>query len=462
MQNYKAFIERTYDFPTKEFTFAKENLHFHDVNIMDLIEEHGTPLKLSYLPVISEKINYAKRIFNQTLEEYGYAGKYTYCYCTKSSHFEFILDEILKNDVHIETSSAFDVPLVRNLFAKGRISKDTYILANGFKRSLYTQYLTELINDGFTNCIPILDNLDEIEAYKSQITTNCKVGIRIATDEEPNFSFYTSRLGVSYNDVQNLYDTKIKDDDRFTLKILHFFVNQGISDRPYYWNELSKFVTQYCKLKRICPSLDSIDIGGGFPIKTSLEFDYDYEYIVDMIVTTIMRICNEHQVAVPNIFTEFGSFTVGESGATIYQILNSKHQNDKEEWYMIDGSFITNLPDTWALNQKFILLAINNWDQPYDKVNLGGLTCDSMDYYNYNRHGAEIFLPQDEQDHPLYVGFFHTGAYQESVGGFGGIQHCLVPSPKHIIISKDSTGKVSNKVFRPEQSEKDVLKILGY
>ncbi len=28
---------------------------------------------------------------------------------------------------------------------------------------------------------------------------------------------------------------------------------------------------------------------------------------------------------------------------------------------MIDGSFITNLPDAWALNQRWPLLAINHW-----------------------------------------------------------------------------------------------------
>ena len=29
---------------------------------------------------------------------------------------------------------------------------------------------------------------------------------------------------------------------------------------------------------------------------------------------------------------------------------------------MIDSSFITTLPDTWGIKQKFILLAINQWE----------------------------------------------------------------------------------------------------
>jgi len=462
MEKYKDFIEQTYGLLNEEFTVKNDELSLYDVPLMQLIEKYGTPLKLSYLPSIPQKINYAKQIFNDAMQKYNYQGEYIYCYCTKSSHFEFVLDEILKQNVHIETSSAFDIALLRKLYQKNKITKDTIIIANGFKRDLYKQYLSELINDGFHNCIPVLDNLDEINEYDKQIKNTCKIGIRIATEEEPLFNFYTSRLGVRYDDVMNLYTQKIAPNPKFELKLLHFFVNQGISDRAYYWNELSRFIHKYCELKAICPSLDSIDIGGGFPIKKTLDDKYDYKHIAEVIIEIIVRICEQNNTPTPNILTEFGTFTVGESGAVIYKILNNKLQNDKEEWYMIDGSFITNLPDTWAMNQKYILLAINNWDKPYTNANLGGLTCDSMDYYNFDRHQAQIYLPKIREEKPLYVGFFHTGAYQEAIGGFGGIQHCLIPSPKHIVINKDENGKLTDYLFSPEQDEKDVLDILGY
>jgi arginine decarboxylase len=65
-------------------------------------------------------------------------------------------------------------------------------------------------------------------------------------------------------------------------------------------------------------------------------------------------------------------------------------------------------------------------------------------------------------DDPLYIGFFHTGAYQESLGGYGGIQHCLIPAPKHVIINKDENGELSTYIFGKEQSYKSMLKTLGY
>jgi arginine decarboxylase len=70
-----------------------------------------------------------------------------------------------------------------------------------------------------------------------------KLGIRIAADEEPNFEFYTSRLGIRYNDVNTLYKERIKDNPKYSLKMLHFFINTGMKDTAYYWSELSRLST---------------------------------------------------------------------------------------------------------------------------------------------------------------------------------------------------------------------------
>ncbi|NTW33911.1 MAG: arginine decarboxylase, partial [Bacteroidetes bacterium] len=418
-------------------------------------------LKITYLPKISAQIQKARKLFNVAIAKADYNADYNYCYCTKSSHFSFIMEEVIKNDVHIETSSAFDIHLLEELYKTGKINKDKFIICNGFKRPQYIENIANLINLGFENTIPILDNKFELDKYKS-LNKKCKLGIRIATEEEPKFDFYTSRLGIRYNDVIPYYEDNIKGNSKFELKMLHFFINTGIRDTAYYWNELSKCVNLYCELKKVCPELDSINIGGGFPIKSSLTFDYDYEYMAEEIVSQIKNVCERNVCVEPNIFTEFGSYTVGESGAVLYSIIDQKQQNDRELWNMIDSSFMTTLPDTWAINQRFILLPINNWDFEYERVNLGGLTCDSHDYYNAESHQNAVFLPKLKENDTQYIGLFHTGAYQESLGGYGGIQHCLIPAPKHIIIDFDENNEMTTKLFAKEQSYKSMLKILGY
>ena len=459
---YINLIDQTYYFPQEEFTLDGETLNFHGIHLMDLVEQYGSPLKFTYLPKISDNINRAKEWFKIAMEKNNYKGKYHYCYCTKSSHFQPVLNEVLNNDVHIETSSAYDINIVEKLKKKGKIKDDTYVICNGFKRDEYIDNIGRLINEGHRNCIPIIDNYEEIDLLSDVINDTFKVGIRIASEEEPKFEFYTSRLGIGYKNIVPFYENQIKDNDKVELKMLHFFINTGIRDNAYYWNELVKCLKVYIRLKKMCPSLDSLNIGGGFPIKNSLAFDYDYQYMIDENINQINIACQEAEVPVPHIFTEFGSFTVGESGGAIYEILYQKQQNDREKWNMIDSSFITTLPDTWAINKRFVMLPINRWEDEYERVLLGGLTCDSDDYYNSEQNMNAIYLPKYRRDKPLFIGFFNTGAYQESIGGYGGLQHCLIPQPKHILIDRDAKGNIQTRVFNEQQKAEDLLKILGY
>ena len=460
---YIDLIDQTYYFPQEEFALNEnKTLTFHDIDLMELVSKYGAPLKFTYLPKISKNIQRAKKWFGNAIEKHNYQGNYNYCYCTKSSHFKHVLHEALKNDIHIETSSAFDINIVENLKAEGKINNNTYVICNGFKREQYVNNIARLINEGHKNCIPVIDNYEEIGLLSEQIEGNYKVGIRIASEEEPKFEFYTSRLGIGYKNIVPFYEKQIKDNKQVELKMLHFFINTGIRDNAYYWNELVKCLNVYTKLKKVCPSLDSLNIGGGFPIKNSLAFEYDYQYMIDEIINQINITCAEADVPVPNIFTEFGSFTVGESGGAIYEILYQKQQNDREKWNMINSSFITTLPDTWAISKRFIMLAINRWNDEYERILLGGLTCDSDDYYNSEQHMNAIYLPKFKKEKPLYIGFFNTGAYQESIGGFGGLQHCLIPSPKHILIDKDDDGNITTKLFSQQQTSEQLLNILGY
>ncbi|TYA74915.1 arginine decarboxylase [Seonamhaeicola marinus] len=459
---YIDLINQTFDFPQSEFALENNKLFFHDIDLNKLVEVYGAPLKFTYLPQISNNINRAKKWFEKAFLKHNYKGYYNYCYCTKSSHFKHILDEALKNDIHIETSSTFDIDIVENLKKTGKINNETYIICNGFKREQYITNIARLINNGHQNCIPVIDNYEEINLLSNEINGNFDIGIRIASEEEPKFEFYTSRLGIGYKNIVPFYNRQIKDNPQVKLKMLHFFINTGIRDNAYYWNELLKCLKVYTSLKKVCPSLDSLNIGGGFPIKSSLAFDFDYEYMVDEIVNQIKQACEEEGVDVPNIFTEFGSFTVGESGGAIYEVLYQKQQNDREKWNMINSSFITTLPDTWAINKRFVMLPINRWNSSYERVLLGGLTCDSDDYYNSEQHINAIYLPKYDKDKPLYVGFFNTGAYQETIGGFGGLQHCLIPNPKHILIDKDEQGNIITTLFKEQQKSEDLLEILGY
>lgn len=463
---YFDLIDQTFYFPQEGFDIEDGYLVFNGIPLIHLIRKYGTPLKVTYLPKIGAQIKKARNLFTRAMKSLGYSGDYQYCYCTKSNHFSYVLNEVLDHDANIETSSAFDIDLVRKMFEKGKLDKETVIICNGFKPDNYLERIVALANDGF-NVIPIIDNYHELDYYDEHINGTCNIGIRVATEEEPKFEFYTSRLGLRNADVLNFYKEKIADNPKFKLRMLHFFVDTGIKDTLYYWGELKKAIKLYCELKRISPDMHAINIGGGMPIRNSLGFEFDYKYMIREIVRNILDACEEEDVPEPDIFTEFGKYTVGESAATIFSVLAQKQQNDSEVWYMVDNSLMTTLPDAWGIGERFVLLPINKWNNEYRRVNIGGLSCDNSDYYNSEVHQSQVYLPtlngnNGGESEPLYLGFFHTGAYQDALSGFGGIKHCLIPSPKHILVDKDPEGNLVDKLYQEEQKPEDMLRILGY
>jgi arginine decarboxylase len=464
---YFDLIDQSYYFPQDGFDLKNDYLSFHGISLKYLIDKYQTPFKLLYLPRIGEQIRRAKNLFNRAIKKNKYKGKYHYCYCTKCCHFSHVLKTAIREGVHLETSSSFDIDLIYKLYTQEEFDKSIILIHNGYKTEDYLEKIIRLNNDGFKNSILVLDSMKELLKIKNllpRINRKLKIGIRMAIDEEPQSAYYTSRLGIRPSHIIDFYNNEIAPIDKLELKMVHFFIDSGIKDNMYYWGEFQKAMQLYVDLKKVAPQLKALNLGGGFPIRNNLGFEYNYEYIINEFVSNIKSACNEADIEEPDIFTEFGKYTVGESGAIIFSVLEQKQQNDAERWYMIDNSLMNTIPDSWSIFEKFILLPINKWNNEYSKVNVGGISCDHSDYYNSEDLNQQIFLPNfnDDDKEPLYIGFFHTGAYQDSISGYGGIKHCLIPSPKMIIIDRDEKGNFVDTVYRNEQTVDEMLNILGY
>ncbi|MFN0047838.1 MAG: arginine decarboxylase, partial [Cytophagales bacterium] len=77
MDRYVDLIHQNYEFPTVEFKELKNELYFHDIPLMKLIKKYGTPLRLTYLPKITQQIQKARRLFRNAMKKYEFDGSYT-------------------------------------------------------------------------------------------------------------------------------------------------------------------------------------------------------------------------------------------------------------------------------------------------------------------------------------------------------------------------------------------------
>ncbi len=466
---YEQLLRKTFPLPQKNFELKNGSLYFHGLPLLELAEQYGTPFKLTVLPHIKRQIEQAREYFSLAFRQIKYAGQYHYCYCTKSNQFAPVLREVLRQQAGLETSSAFDMELLLRLHQKSPLPPRLPIIHNGYKTESYLQKILELHRMNIADNILILDSPTEWQRFQKMLRAQTlpspmPIGLRMATHTEPGSPYHSSRLGLRPEEIIPFYEKELHARKDIEVRMLHFFVDAGIKDEASYWEEFHKALELYTQLKERCPSLRAFNIGGGFPIQHEPDFDYDFRQMSLKIVQTIARHCRQKQVPEPDIYTEFGSYTTGESGATVFRALEHKRQSEKEHWYILDNSLLNTLPDIALMKQRFILLPLNHWDKPPLRVQLGGLTCDQADFYPPQTDETALFLPQlsneELQKEPLYLAFLHTAAYQDALGGYGGLQHCLIPFPQQIFAQQTPQGTLHPYLFRKEQQATEMLDLL--
>lgn len=380
------------------------------------------------------------------------------------NYYSEVVLTALKDVDLLEFSSAHDIEIALVLAKLGVIKPGFKVICNGFKNETYIKVLKQLL-DLKIDAIPIIENNMEFELLSNLKDYKINVGIRYNSDFEArliknNFSEedeFDNRFGF---DESQIYDiaSKIENADNLKLKVFHFHFGGTITNIDNYIKGYANIFNKYCKLKTIHNSLEYFDFGGGLPVKYSLDYEFNYDELVDKIVYTsnaLSTICN---IEPPQLIGEHGRFTVADHSFYIYNIDFSKQTNDKN-WYIINGSLMNMTPDIWGINQDFTILPVNLVENNAVPIILGGETCDPDDRYFLNEKNVKLDMPVIKKGETLYIAVFSIGAYQEIISGIGGVHHCMIPEGKEVVIYKNKEGRLE---YFEIASSQNALKLLDY
>jgi arginine decarboxylase len=421
-----------------------------------------SPLEIVYLPLIENRIDKMRRIFAKMIRELNYPGRFYYTYASKANAAEEVIRSTLKAGAHHEMSSTVDVDIALLMIERGLLTPDRFVICNGFKAAgtLYADNILKL-KQKHDQLIPVIEDIGEI-APLLHSGLRFEVGLRQKTYghhlsiEEMDAA--NSRFGIDIDTMWKAADY-IGASPNLTLRLYHAMVGSQILDGPGFVDWLTPGIETYARLRQRHPQLTIFDFGGGMPVPMTLDFDFDYEAFVGMLLTRLQEICDRYAVPAPDVMGEFGRYTTSEHGAHLFKVITEKHNNSKLPWYIIDGSIMSSFPDSWALSEHFIVLPLNHLDGPFQRVQLGGVTCDSDDVYPPKPSQSPLYLPVETDD--LYIGFFSIGAYQEMLGGVKGSKHCVLPEAYELLVERDEHGVYQFELIQG-QTAQDVLRNLGY
>ncbi|MEK7071617.1 MAG: hypothetical protein AAB943_01620, partial [Patescibacteria group bacterium] len=343
---------------------------------------------------------------------------------------------LLSEGANLEVTSANELWLVKKLWEGEKFNSKIRVLCNGPKTDQYLDLIEELRGKGM-NIVPIIEGAEEIERiskYRGDIGVRVDLDIKADTHWDKKFD----RFGLSERDVLSLAKMK-------NLKILHYHLGSQIKTQKSIFEGVKRAFGVYEKLQKISPSLDTLDIGGGFGVPYEKKKFYTAKGVSSKIVKILKNLSDKAGIRHPNLAVEWGQHIVAPAQITIYRVISEKAipKANAKTWYVIDGSFMNDLKDTWAIHQKWHTIPANNMHSVLTTVWLAGSSCDSDD--KYTAGGNYILLPKLHESREQFVAILDTGAYQDALAS----HHCLLSAPLKII-ARDGTIKLARKRETPE------------
>ncbi|MES2023189.1 MAG: hypothetical protein V4439_00715 [Patescibacteria group bacterium] len=415
----------------------------HSYNLSDIAKKYGTPLQVVFPFVIEDRLKDLIGYFQAYMKIYGYRGKFFYHYPMKvNQNKEFILP-LLSEGANLEVTSANELWIVKKLWEREKFSEKIRVLCNGPKTDQYLDLIEELRAKGM-NIVPIIEGPEEIERiskHKGDIGLRVDLSIKADTHWDKKFD----RFGLSEKDALDL--SKMKN-----LKVMHYHLGSQIKTQKSILDGVKHGFSIYTQLQKIHPNLDTLDIGGGFSIPYEKKKFYVAKGVTSKIVRLLKNLSDKAGIRHPNLAVEWGQYIVAPAQVTIYKVISEKDipKANAKSWYIIDGSFMNDLKDTWAIHQKWHVIPANNMQENLKTVWLAGSTCDSDD--KYTAGGNYILMPKNSENRDQQlIAVLDTGAYQEGLAS----HHCLLSAPMKIalqdgmikIIRKRETADAIGKMF---------------
>jgi len=420
---------------------ATEGNHIYNLNA--LVHKYGTPLQVVFPFLIEDRLKDLLGYFQAYIKIYGYKGKFFYHYPMKvNQNKEYILP-LLSEGANLEVTSSNELWIVKKLWEEEKFNSKIRVFCNGPKTGHYLDLIEELCSKGM-NIVPIIEGQEEVERlfkYKGDVGVRIDLDIKADTHWDKKFD----RFGLSKKDILSLPKMK-------NLKILHYHLGSQIKTQKSILDGIKCAFNTYAELQKIHPNLDTLDIGGGFGIPYEKKKFYTAKSVSSKIIKVLKNLSDKAGIKHPNLAVEWGQYIVAPAQVTIYKVIGKKYidKANAKAWYVIDGSFMNDLKDTWAIHQKWHVIPVNNMRSPLKRVWLAGSTCDSDD--KYTAGGDYILLPKIN-DEEQYIAVLDTGAYQDGLSS----HHCLLSLPTKII-AQDGTVNI----IRKHETAESVGKLFGW
>ncbi len=310
-------------------------------------------------------------------------------YAMKANAHPKIICLLEKEGGSFETASWSEIS---NLLEMG-ISPHRIIFSNPVKPLSSIQHALEHGVQKF-----VFDSTEELDKFKtSGIPRNIQLFFRINVSSNDSVWNLNKKFGCPETQWKDIYKKMIQKD--VVLSGITFHVGSQCQSLTTWESALLSARRAIQLSHRYGLKPDSINIGGGFPIK----YDKDIPHLqeIHQVVYRNIQLWNKEELGITQFLAEPGRCLVGPAGILKSTIIGISQKEDTK-WVYIDSGLFSGMMETIYGNIRYPILSAKGGGE-LQKVHLCGPTCDGLDVL------YETMIPQPEVGDELH--FHNAGAY---------------------------------------------------
>lgn len=317
--------------PTKE-----PNRKIDLKQLVDTLQWRGIslPILIRFAGILKHRLGEMSQAFESSIREHGYGGKYCCVYPIKVNQQRQVVEEVFQfgraYNFGLEAGSKPELLAVLAI-----ADNETPIICNGFKDDEYIEMvmLAKKIGRRITPVVEKFTELDLIIKHAETVGVKPSIGIRVKLASRGSGRWkssggYRSKFGLTVSEALDAVELLKQKGMEDSLHLLHFHLGSQITNIRQIKAAVIEAARIYVDLKKLGTGLCYLDVGGGLGIdydgsQTDFESSVNYtleEYARD-VVYHIQSICDESEVAHPNIITESGRAVAAYHSVLVFNVL---------------------------------------------------------------------------------------------------------------------------------------------
>lgn len=309
-------------------------IRIHDIVTEALGKGHKLPLTIRIQDLLRTRVVRLNELFAQAIKEENYGGRYRGVFPIKVNQLREVVEEI--QDAGTPYNYGFECGSKPELMIALAMHKDpeSLIICNGYKDDAFIRMALSGRRLG-KSIFLVVEQLSEVRRIiqlSKQTGVRPLIGFRIklATAGEGKWassSGENAKFGLTSPEVMDAARRLKRAGLADCLQLIHFHIGSQVPNIQTIKKATVEAARFYCELSKLGFPMRLIDVGGGLGIdydgsRSNFESSMNYtlrEYTRD-VVYNIKTICEDADVAVPDIISESGRAIVAPHSILVTEV----------------------------------------------------------------------------------------------------------------------------------------------